>query len=106
MDPSSPAETLSRHDAVAESLSRQDVDRTRRVALLIGGRETVGGVALADEVRRLHLRIAEAYGLLQMGEDAPALALLAAEVDPSWDRPIDNAPPRPENRPPDRVGAV
>lgn len=74
------------------SLSRERIDRVRKTALLLGGWNPVSSLSLCDEIVRLHDVLSAISLSLHLGLYREALALSLSESDPSWGRPIDEAP--------------
>lgn len=79
-------------------LTREDVDRHREVSAALGSRSvTPGGVALCDDIVRLHDAMGGVVAALRAGDPAGALAIALAETDPSWGRPLDGEMPPEDN---------
>jgi hypothetical protein len=75
----------------AVPLTRAEIDRTYRTAVLLGGWNPVPAAALCEDIIRLHVVQAAVAHCLDRGDLDAALSLVRPELDPAWANPLDVA---------------
>jgi hypothetical protein len=72
-------------------LTRSQIDRTYRTAVLLGGWNPVPAAALCEDIIRLHDVLAAVAHCLDRWDPDAALSLVRPELDPAWASPLDVA---------------